>query len=392
MKTTLLIAILIALFSNSHLIVKESDAETTNQQVATGIILDSLNNEVYLQYENGRPSYYFSKIFTPVCETGVCLPIKINIYWDLTGRYMRYDQPEGEVLTKSDHELFSKSDYRLLDEIMAGPDPRDGASLKHSQPRHGASSKGDQQSSPAPPAPSVQLKFKTAADMCDALTGSTLPQMRNKYVPGALYTSYTCWELANNSSGKMRQYTQNHLMTESFLPHLIDCKQCGTFNMAVDHISQEKKGEDSRRNTLLSIIDTSNQESTTIIALQAVSAYSWQKDTVQHTLTRAFTKHQQTDQFKLQLLRLWRSRRPIPMDMLNHIAKNINKDETLFYEYQYALQTNQNWSETVFSNLINALTSLEDQSKQLSLHQLMTQRVDEYSLETQDLFKTLKDK
>ena len=81
----------------------------------TSIFLDSLDNEIELIYVNGKPSYYKSEIFTPVCNTGECLPVFVNIYWKLSGAYLRYDQPNEKILTKLDHEPFTEADYRLLD-------------------------------------------------------------------------------------------------------------------------------------------------------------------------------------------------------------------------------------------------------------------------------------
>jgi hypothetical protein len=102
------------------------------QGVNTGIFLDSLDNAVMLAYKNGKPAYYYSEIFTPVCETGECKPIYINIYWDLMGNYDYFDQPENEILTKLDHKPFTDDDYELLDEILRGDDPRYGQIVKHS--------------------------------------------------------------------------------------------------------------------------------------------------------------------------------------------------------------------------------------------------------------------
>ena len=48
----------------------------------TGIMLDSMNNEVVLVFEDNLPIYYMSEIFTPVCNTGECLPVYVNIYWE----------------------------------------------------------------------------------------------------------------------------------------------------------------------------------------------------------------------------------------------------------------------------------------------------------------------
>ncbi|MFT5860264.1 MAG: hypothetical protein ACI865_002373 [Flavobacteriaceae bacterium] len=169
--------------------------------VATGIYLDDLKNEVFLMSNDGPSEYLYSNIFTPVCETGVCKPIYINLYWDMNGNYLRFDFPEGEILTKLDHVPFTEDDYLLLDEILRGVDPRTG--IAQANPSQGSSS-GENQSSPAPAQSKVLLKL----DMVDGVTGSTLPEHKDKFVPGALYTTYTIWDLANTHQLPMMEYTQ----------------------------------------------------------------------------------------------------------------------------------------------------------------------------------------
>lgn len=168
----------------------------------TGIYLDTLENEVFLAMNNDLPSYFCSNIFTPVCETGVCKPIYINLYWDLNGNYLTFDFPEDEILTKLDHVPFTEEDYLLLDEILRGADPRTGIAEAKYSPSEGA---GSEESSPAPASPKIVMKI----DMVDGVTGSTLPQHKDKFVPGALYTTYTIWDLANSHRSEMFEYFQS---------------------------------------------------------------------------------------------------------------------------------------------------------------------------------------
>ena len=168
----------------------------------TGIQLDTLGNEIYLAIIDDVPDHYYSNIFTPVCETGECKPIYINLYWDLNGNYLRFDFPEGQILTKKDHVPFTAADYELLDEILGGEDPRSG--LAKSSPSEGSSSEGVSPSAPVPQSSVVSKNM-----MVDGITGSTLPDYKDRFVPGALYTTYTIWDLANSHQLDMMYHTKS---------------------------------------------------------------------------------------------------------------------------------------------------------------------------------------
>ncbi|MEZ4921743.1 MAG: hypothetical protein R2780_01105 [Crocinitomicaceae bacterium] len=204
----------IILFATALFLKKEDEPET-NTIVPTGIMLDTLNNEVILQLEDGLPKYFYSNIFTPVCNTGECLPVKINIYWDLTGKYLRFDLAEGEILTKLDHVPFSKEDYDLLHEILADEnDPRRIYLAKQfkGSPIEDNTNQGEDQSMPAPQA----FVFATKYEMVDGITGSTLPHSEGKFVPGALYTTYTLWGLVHDFQAYMQNYTNFSLLRPEY--------------------------------------------------------------------------------------------------------------------------------------------------------------------------------
>jgi len=58
---------------------------------------------------NGYPIAYYKKIFTGVCFDSECRMLDIVLYWNITGRYLGFELPEGEFLSKSDHQAFSEN-------------------------------------------------------------------------------------------------------------------------------------------------------------------------------------------------------------------------------------------------------------------------------------------
>lgn len=128
-----------------------------------------------LDQEN-RPLYYCRHIFTPVCYTGECKPVYINLYWDLLGNYIRYDLPAKEVLTKLDHREFKQEDYEKLQEILARPNSL-LADLAITD--------------------LIVPGTENLTDSVDAHTGATLKTIKNEVISGAVYTCYTLWHMAH---------------------------------------------------------------------------------------------------------------------------------------------------------------------------------------------------
>jgi len=151
--------------------------------------------------EKGKPQYFFRNIFTPVCYTGECKPVYINFYWDLLGNYMRYDLPDGKILTKVDHDEFKEEDYEKLRDIL-GRSTSIFADLKMED----LMTKGTD----------------SLSANVDAKTGATLKTIKNEVIDGAVYTCFTLWHIAYGKLviNKMREVTESYLndeMLHSFL-------------------------------------------------------------------------------------------------------------------------------------------------------------------------------
>jgi len=264
------------------------DDKSTSRQ--TDIILDSMNNKVFLAYENGKPAYYYSNIFTPVCNTGECLPVYINFYWNLAGQYLRFDLPEGEILTKSDHVRFTKEDYLLLDEILRDIDPRYDVVSQHSNPSEGSNGGKHNDVNQGSPAPSLQSKkMLTKYEMIDGVTGATAIQHVAKFIPGALYTTYTLWGLANDHKQQMLNYTKKNLFVKENINHLILFPNLGVQQMVVENFYSNKTGENARPNTLMRVVDTT-AENIAAVVLNYIYYDDYKLDTVVNTLNRKFFK------------------------------------------------------------------------------------------------------
>lgn len=73
------------------------------------------------------PLNYSMDLHTGICFDNKCRPLKIVVYWNITGRYLGFELLDGEYLSKYDHEPFSEAgmDSHLFAKILESPDPSD---------------------------------------------------------------------------------------------------------------------------------------------------------------------------------------------------------------------------------------------------------------------------
>lgn len=138
---------------------------------------------MYLVYnDDSDPLKYYSHVITPVCEEGLCYVVTLDIYWDLLGNFLSYEEPKEDPLTKFDHVNFTESDHKKLKEILSDKN----SLLKN----YGVEDLVDK---------SVQIKSDVVVD---AVAGATYPSLEGAVVKGAVYSSYTLWYIVNGKVAK----------------------------------------------------------------------------------------------------------------------------------------------------------------------------------------------
>lgn len=153
---------------------------------------DTIPMEVEMHMDiDGLPDFYLCHVNTPVCDDGLCRSLILDVYWDLLGNFTRFEVPEYPPLTKWDHLEFSAEDYSKLSEILKNKNSILGT-VKDVNSLFDPSTK------------------KISATV-DAVTGATSETIKNAVVPGAVYSSYTLWQLVNGEiSTRIRQYTLSY--------------------------------------------------------------------------------------------------------------------------------------------------------------------------------------
>ncbi len=134
---------------------------------------DSLGVDTLFQIraKEGFPITYFRKIRSNICFDNKCRLLDIVLYWNITGRYLGFELPEGEFLSKTKHEPFNVAEYTSLHEIL-----KDSMSQLRYLPYNAMTPKMDVKSS-----------------LVDAVASPTAPEISELVVKGAAYTTYKLW-------------------------------------------------------------------------------------------------------------------------------------------------------------------------------------------------------
>ncbi|WP_295119776.1 hypothetical protein [uncultured Chitinophaga sp.] len=210
--------------------------------------------------KNETPVYYYRNIFTPVCLTGECKPVYINLYWDLLGNYVRYDFPPGEILTKADHRPFKPDDYTKLQGILAN------TSSIFSELQM---------------ADLIAPGTENLADSADGKTGATPKKLKTEVIEGAVYTCFTIWHLANGPVKKEMEkitagYKSNALLHQ-FLQSNNHHYQYWAMERVMDKEGNITKGHESD----IKYIISGNNLFTARYALQKAAPRFFVADTMQ---------------------------------------------------------------------------------------------------------------
>jgi len=152
------------------------------------------NDTLYtLMSEEGYPVSYFRKIETGVCIDGKCRIMNIILHWAITGRYLGFELPKGEFLSKTEHVRFSHEEYQRLHKLLSNPySLLANFTINELIPQK-----------------------STNAGKVDAISAATIAGVSDYIVKGAVYTSYTLWHIVyGNTRSVVIRKTEQALTPE----------------------------------------------------------------------------------------------------------------------------------------------------------------------------------
>lgn len=183
-------------------------------------IVVPLNNAVEIHVEaifdmDSTLLGYRSLLEPPVCEDSLCYAIKLNCYWDVLGRFERYEEVPGHELTKLDHEPFTFQDHQLLFALL-----RNEASVLSDLSKE-------------------ELVKKKREDEVDGYSGATISAVKNEVVPGAVYSCYTLWHTVNGAvADSIQHFTQQHL-SDKLLQQIVELEGPERDNFLLENFDVE---------------------------------------------------------------------------------------------------------------------------------------------------------
>lgn len=317
--------------------------------IRTNIIIDSLENEIfYLTTEESRPIAYFSPVFTPVCVDGTCYPIKINLYWDLGGNYLKYNLDYNEILTKVEHLPFSDFDYGLLHRVIAN----NKSALANF---------------------TIYELTADAESKVDGITGATRPELQGAFVPDALYTSYTLWHLARKPKLQLEEFTTKQIFHSQFFHHVLATPQLGGQVLALNYLLEQHENM-AVRDVLAPIIDsTDNQLTAKCIAFIPEFELVQSRELLVSTYSKSGNA-----EVKKCILSRWGNEVELTALELETVANNLGSQATTFERELRLLVAYKEWTENVYFILLNKINHSTNMMRREKIKRLLYSRENDF--------------
>ncbi|GEM_PF-4367505 len=123
--------------------------------------------------KQGHPCYYYRDFHEFPCHgEDECRMMRIRIYWDSFGNFMKYHLLDGVELTKLNHKEFSEKEYTKLHKILNNP----GSELQFCKYENLTSHQAEN-------------TYHTV----DAVSSATVQTHKFEYITGAVKTTWVLW-------------------------------------------------------------------------------------------------------------------------------------------------------------------------------------------------------
>lgn len=195
---------------------------------------DTIPSDTLYEYidHNKMPLMYSRKILTGVCIEGKCRLVNINLYWHVTGRYLGYELPEGEFLSKTEHHPFKKDEYDRLHALLA--DPQSALSQYSIE--------------------ELVPKKDSTKNKVDAVSTATIAAVLDYIVKGAVYTTYTLWHTVYGPTQREVELMTTKNLTEPLVVQLLNSESLTDQVWALNHITEKVKVTPRLQNRIFEFI------------------------------------------------------------------------------------------------------------------------------------------
>ena len=205
----------------------------------------NLKNEQYISFgdslflrqtSEGTPKSFYQHYSTGVCFDNQCRPLDIILHWSISGRYLGFEMPKGEFLSKTDHDPFTRKEYLQLNEILSNAD----LPFKHIKYHE------------------LMNQPESSTESVDAISGATSERIKDIVVKNAAYTTYKLWKLVYGESQKfIEQYTEKHLNNSNLLT-ILNSQDRDDILWGLEHMKDTLSYSIPIKNRLLSQIQSND--------------------------------------------------------------------------------------------------------------------------------------
>ncbi|SEJ60750.1 hypothetical protein SAMN05192553_10630 [Cyclobacterium xiamenense] len=181
----------------------------------------------------GFPIYYSRNIRTNVCFDNKCRLLDIIVYWNLTGRYLGFELPEEEYLSKTDHDPFTEEEYVRLNELLLNPtSPLGQYSYKE-----------------------LIMEAVSTTEEVDGVSGATSKEVLEFVVKGAAYTTHKLYEVIYGPTKTEIANWTKESFTSEFLTTLLQSENYSDVVWVLENIRGKLTLYPELRNQLFSFIE-----------------------------------------------------------------------------------------------------------------------------------------
>ena len=214
---------------------------------------------------SGLPLAYYKKIYTGVCFDNECRMLDIVLYWNITGRYLGFELPEGEFLSKFDHEPFSETEYERLHSLLAD--------LLSPLAMYAYN-----ELAPKPPVEEAEV---------DGITSATSKDILEYVVEGAAFTTYTLRTLVYGQLQDEVQSLTRQALSEELVLKILQSPDVSDKIWALGEVRDNLSLSPKLRNAVLDYVNNGNY-SLAERAIHAIDGDELRSDTLQMLLLEKF--------------------------------------------------------------------------------------------------------
>lgn len=178
---------------------------------------DTIPNDTLLIHldEDGIPVKYSREIITGVCIDGECRLVRIDLFWNITGRYLGFELPPGEFLSKTEHVHFTPQEYDRLHELLTD---RNSALANYSLDE-------------------LVPQKDSSSQKVDAVSSATIAAVLDYIVKGAVYTTYTLWHIVYGPAKREIEKLSTEILNPEIILKILKSEQLDDKIWVLNHMS-----------------------------------------------------------------------------------------------------------------------------------------------------------